>query len=69
MEVKKILINNQIRIDQRSKHEELRHKVGHWESDLMIGVGQKIAIGTIVERKTRYTFIVKLENRKLKTLF
>ena len=34
----------------------------------MIGVGQKSAIGTIVERKTRYTFIVKLENRKSETV-
>ena len=51
MEVKKILINNQIRIDQRLKHAELRHKVRHWESDLMIGVRQKIAIRTIVEKK------------------
>ena len=34
----------------------------------MIGVGQKSAIGTIVERKTRFTFIVKIENRKSKTV-
>ena len=61
-------MTNQIRIDQRPKHAELRHEVGHWESDLMIGVGQKIASGTIVERKTRYTFIVKLENRKSQTV-
>jgi IS30 family transposase len=61
-------IKNQVSIDQRPNHIELRIEVGHWEGDLMIGIGQKSAIGTIVERKTRYTFIVKLENRKSETV-
>ena len=65
---KKTRIKNQVSIDDRPKHIELRLEVGHWEGDLMIGVGQKSAIGTIVERKTRYTFIVKLENRKSETV-
>jgi IS30 family transposase len=34
----------------------------------MIGIGQKRAIETIVERKTRFTFIVKVEYRKSKTV-
>jgi IS30 family transposase len=34
----------------------------------MIGVGIKSAIATLVERKTRYTFILKIENRKPKTV-
>ena len=65
---KKSRIKNQISIDNRPDHVELRLEVGHWEGDLMIGIGQKSAIGTIVERKTRYTFIVKLENRKSETV-
>lgn len=64
----KIRIKEQINISQRPKHVELRLEVGHWEGDLMIGLGQKSAIGTIVERKTRYTFIIKLENRKSETV-
>ena len=60
----RVRIKNQINISQRPQHIELRLEVGHWEGDLMIGIGQKSAIGTIVERKTRYTFIVKIENRK-----
>jgi IS30 family transposase len=64
----RIRIKDQVSIDNRPKHIELRLEVGHWEGDLMIGVGQKSAIGTIVERKTRYTFIVKIENRKSETV-
>jgi len=65
---KKIRIKNQVSIDDRPAHIELRIEVGHWEADLMIVIGQKSAIGTIVERKTRFTFIVKLENRKSETV-
>lgn len=64
----RVRIKDQTNISQRPKDVELRIEIGHWEGDLMIGVGQKSAIGTIVERKTRYTFIVKIENRKSKTV-
>jgi transposase, IS30 family len=64
----RIRIKNQVSIEQRPEHVQLREEVGHWEGDLMIGVGQKSAIATNVERKTRYTFIMKIENRKSKTV-
>ena len=64
----RVRIKDQVNISQRPQHIQLRLEVGHWEGDLMIGTGQKSAIGTIVERKTRYTFIVKIENRKSKTV-
>ena len=57
-------IINQVSIDLRPKHIELRKEVGHWEGDLVIGKGQKSAIGTIVEHKSRYTLIIKLSSRK-----
>lgn len=57
-------ISNQVSIDNRPKHIENRLEIGHWEGDLVIGKGQKSAIGTIVERKSRYTLIVKLNSRK-----
>ncbi|MFT5249933.1 MAG: IS30 family transposase [bacterium] len=57
-------IINQVSIDNRPQHIELRNEVGHWEGDLVIGKNQKSAIGTIVERKTRFTLIVKLESKK-----
>ena len=57
-------IINQVSIDNRPQHIALRNEVGHWEGDLVIGKNHKSAIGTIVERKTRFTLIVKLEPKK-----
>ena len=57
-------IINQVSIDSRPKHIELRQEIGHWEGDLVIGKGHKSAIGTIVERKTRFTLIIKLKSKK-----
>ena len=61
-------IKDQISIEQRPAHIENRQEIGHWEGDLIIGKGQKSAIGTIVERKSRYTCIVKLKDRKSATV-
>jgi len=63
-----IKIKNQTSIDDRPKHIETREEIGHWEGDLVIGKGQRSAIGTLVERRSRFTFIVKLENRKSATV-
>jgi len=57
-------ILNQVSIDSRPEHIELREEVGHWEGDLVIGKNNKSAIGTIVERKTRFTIIIKLSSKK-----
>lgn len=64
----RVRIKDQISIDDRPKDIENRLEAGHLEGDLMIGVGQKSAIGTIVDRKTRHLIIVKIENRKSKTV-
>jgi IS30 family transposase len=61
-------IKDQVSIDNRPAYIELRQEAGHLEGDLMIGVGQKSAIGTIVDRKTRFLIIVKINNRKSKTV-
>ncbi len=63
-----VKIKDQTSIDDRPKYIEKREEIGHWEGDLVVGKGQKSAIGTLVERKARYTFIVKLKNRKSATV-
>ena len=57
-------ILNQVSIDDRPKHIDLRLETGHWEGDLIVGKDHKSVIGTIVERKSRYTIIVKVNSKK-----
>ena len=61
-------IKDVINIKERPKHIENRQEIGHWEGDLVIGKGQKSAIGTIVERKSRFVCFIKLKDRKSATV-
>lgn len=66
--VSKERISDAINISHRPEYINDRSEVGHWEGDLMIGVKQASAIATLVERKTRFTYIIKVENRKSETV-
>ncbi|WP_456379155.1 IS30 family transposase [Lutibacter sp.] len=57
-------IRNQVSIDNRPAHIEFRYEIGHWEGDLVIGKGNKSMIGTLVERKSRFVIIIKLQSKK-----
>jgi IS30 family transposase len=49
-----------VSISQRPEEVEGRKVPGHWEGDLVIGKAGKTAMGTLVERKSRYLVPVAL---------
>lgn len=57
-------IIDRVSIDNRPQHIDNRKEVGHWEGDLMIGLRQDSCLGTLIERKIRYTLLSKLPNKK-----
>lgn len=57
-----INIVNGISIHERSKHIDNRRSFGHWEGDLVSGTNNS-HIATLVDRKSRYTVILKLNGK------
>ena len=53
-------------IEERPAYIENRSQIGHWEADTVIGVNHKQAIVTLVERKSGYAVIAKVQNKTAK---
>ena len=58
-------IPNRRPLSERPLHIEARRQVGHWECDTVIGTSHKGAVVTMVERKSGYAVMAKVEKRRL----
>lgn len=61
-------IQDYLSIEERPAEVADRIIPGHWEGDLVMGHMNKSAIGTLVERTTRLTLLVKLTGKNAETV-
>lgn len=66
--VSQVKVTGKISIDQRPEYINNRTQIGHWEGDLIIGEKRKSALATLVERKTRFTYIIRVKDKKSETV-
>jgi IS30 family transposase len=65
---KRGVIPNKVMIDKRPPEVETRERYGDWEGDTIIGGKHQGAILTLVDRKSRFTYIEKLDGKTAKNV-
>jgi IS30 family transposase len=54
---------NRVSIDERPAIVDTKSRIGDWEGDTVIGKGRKNAFVTLVERKTLFTVVKRIESK------
>ena len=55
---------DRVGIENRPAVVNQKSRIGDWEADTIVGKGQKSALLTLVERVTRYTIHLQIEELK-----
>ena len=61
-------LQDMVLLDQRPPEVESRLFPGHFEGDLILGAGNRSAVGVLVERTSRYTFLCHLPQKDATTV-
>lgn len=58
---RKSLVPEELRIIHRPEQIETRQWPGHWEGDLIKGAFNRSCVGTLIERKTRFVVLCRMD--------
>lgn len=61
-------LKNRVSIEERPSIVDSRGRIGDWEGDTIIGKNRQSALLTLVERKTLYTVMVRLQGKQASQL-